>query len=307
MYNKIIIIFFSIFLLILLNHILRDNADVKFLEKHETCQLFYNNDYINNLTFLDLKLRKINSNPLKSYCDHSLDFTGKEKNNIINLIFKMNQKIKSNFTKKWKFAKVDNFVENGYPHTHKDTIILPKVIISNLDNSNNYKNMCSLFIHEKTHIYQRIYENSFKDLFINYWNFIEVKNIKNLDKILPLIRSNPDGLEIKWLFHFDNNFILPVSLYNNIYSIKNVDYLGIYVIKKGDEFIIPNNYKKQPLKSIKAFRNFFKNVENNIYHPNELSAEVFSFYYLNKLGLSSSLNSPCMKAFSEWYSTITQF
>ena len=198
-------------------------------------------------------------------------------------------------------------MENGYPHTHKDTIILPKVIISNLDNSNNYKNMCSLFIHEKTHIYQRIYENSFKDLFINYWNFIEVKNIKNLDKILPLIRSNPDGLEIKWLFHFDNNFILPVSLYNNIYSIKNVDYIGIYVIKKGDEFIIPNNYKKQPLKSIKAFRNFFKNVENNIYHPNELSAEVFSFYYLNKLGLSSSLNSPCMKAFSEWYSTITQF
>jgi len=307
MYNKFIIIFLSIFLVQLLYYLLKNDYSVIFLEKHETCGLFYNNNYINNLTYLDLKLRNIKSNPLKLYCDHSLNFTNKEKNSILNLVSKMNQKIKSNFIKKWKFSKVDNFIENGYPHTHKDTIILPEAIIEHLDKSNNYKNMCSLFIHEKTHIYQRVYEKSFRDLYINYWNFIEVKNIKNLETILPLVRSNPDGVEIKWLFHFENNYILPVSIYNNIYSIKNVDYVGIYVIKQGNDFIIPKNYKKKHLKKIKSFRNFFKNIENNIYHPNELSAEVFSFFYLNKLGLNNSLNSPCMDSFSQWYSTIKQF
>ena len=81
----------------------------------------------------------------------------------------------------------------------------------------------------------------------------------------------------------------------------NVDYIGIYLIKRGDEFIIPKNYKKKDLKHIHSYSNFFKGIKNNMYHPNELSAEMFSFHYLDKLKFADKLNSPAMKKFIEWY------
>ena len=54
----------------------------------------------------------------------------------------------------WKFAIIcDNKYENGYPHTRDDIIVVSKNII----NSYSKEKLAKLFIHEKTHVYQKKY------------------------------------------------------------------------------------------------------------------------------------------------------
>jgi hypothetical protein len=53
----------------------------------------------------------------------------------------------------WKFAKVSRAVENGYPHTFHDVIVFNDNILYD----SSYKTIINLLIHEKVHIFQRLY------------------------------------------------------------------------------------------------------------------------------------------------------
>lgn len=50
----------------------------------------------------------------------------------------------------WKFCKCDNMLEDGYPHTVGDTVVLPEHVLQYTDDG-----LTQLIVHEITHVFQR--------------------------------------------------------------------------------------------------------------------------------------------------------
>ena len=72
----------------------------------------------------------------------------------------------------------------------------------------------------------------FDDLYINYWNFIKVNKIYNAKKYYKLSRYNPDGTNLNWIYHNNQNYIWLLATYHNgAENISHVDYVGIYLKK----------------------------------------------------------------------------
>lgn len=83
----------------------------------------------------------------------------------------------------WKFALTkNNIYEDGLPHTREDVIfVTPKLL--ELPEAQLVKTL----IHEKVHIYQRVYESQFQDQLKS-----QGYTIWRERRGYPLIRSNPD-------------------------------------------------------------------------------------------------------------------
>jgi hypothetical protein len=61
----------------------------------------------------------------------------------------------------WKIGCTCNTkYENGFPHTREDIIILPMKQIDSMDE----QQLCKLLIHEKVHIYQRLYSTEIENM-----------------------------------------------------------------------------------------------------------------------------------------------
>jgi len=84
----------------------------------------------------------------------------------------------------WIFILTNGYYENGLPHTRQEYIFLtPQVINTNL------KDLIITLIHEKIHVYQRIYLFDIQKKLINmyYKKYGFRKNYEN-----KLLRANPD-------------------------------------------------------------------------------------------------------------------
>ena len=82
-----------------------------------------------------------------------------------------------------------------------------------------------------------------------------------------------------------------MSLYNdNAKTIGNVKYVGVYLDKQKNNYILNeeqlNIGSLQELNNIDEFNYFFTHLYGNHYHPNEISAELLSIYYLKIIKLS---------------------
>lgn len=87
----------------------------------------------------------------------------------------------------WKLATFDTKeIENGYPHTHGDTIIIPSDMI------NNPHVTISTLLHEKVHLFQRQYPLETNILIINFLGF----QLDSMRYQHQNIRRNPDLNEI---------------------------------------------------------------------------------------------------------------
>lgn len=172
---------------------------ITFLNKSSIID-FFNKDYdnyIKNLSKLDLIARKVDSNNEYinkiSYCVK--DFTENQKN-ILNICCKKADNFLKQYNElldgkqiakiKWKFAltdKYDNFeYENGLPHTRKDIIFLSDKMIP----ENETADFINTLIHEKIHIYQRFNESVIDNM---------LSNKLKINKIVyynPKKRANPD-------------------------------------------------------------------------------------------------------------------
>lgn len=136
--------------------------------------------YLFSLTQNDLRIRNATNiseyrNKIqKSFCD--LDEYGKEK--VTECISDINKRVISVDDKRlwgiekqklmdipWKIGCTCNDdYENGFPHTRGDTIIIP---FDRIQNSSE-KDLCKLLIHEKIHVYQRLYYSEFQTKIKNY-------------------------------------------------------------------------------------------------------------------------------------------
>lgn len=101
----------------------------------------------------------------------------------------------------WKFIMFSESSESGFPHTHGDTICLPYNFIM----KRHEKSLKNTLLHEKIHVFQRLYPLETITLFLDYWGF-QVVGVHNLSSAHDENnRSNPDANRIRFK---DNEGIL---------------------------------------------------------------------------------------------------
>jgi hypothetical protein len=114
----------------------------------------------------------------KKYMDAFEEFTPQEKDRLVRLTSRIT--FAPNIP--WKFAKVSASIENGFPHTLEDLIVLSTRSLSFDDQS-----LTETLIHEKVHVFQRK-ETTYVKKIIRQWGFFPVSpHVTH-----PLHRNNPD-------------------------------------------------------------------------------------------------------------------
>jgi hypothetical protein len=195
---NIIYYFFTIIILYILYRffICEEFYDNIYLSKSELEKTLINNKdkYYDTFNKNDLRVRNIDTlkdytNKIKNSCKN---ISAKDKVLINNTIQIANNKLKKFKIKgfdgikaskiQWIIGLIDGTdYEYGLPHTRNLTIIIPKKIL------NNSKILLRVLIHEKIHIYQKIYPNDLK-----MWLFERGFTKFRLKEKSDNIRANPD-------------------------------------------------------------------------------------------------------------------
>lgn len=200
------------------------NENFKLLSKYELQNILINNvdNYYNEFTVLDLKVRNVNSvdEYIKKIKDVYYECNSVEYSKILHAINKVNNIIKkyniigfdgnkaSNI--QWKIGVINgNVYECGLPHSRNDVIIIP----NNILNSYRLKN---ILLHEKIHVYQKLFPSDIQQYFIN-------NGFKKSRKKTENIRANPDI--DKYIYKNNNNHEMMCIYNDNPLSIFDVSYI----------------------------------------------------------------------------------
>jgi hypothetical protein len=193
------------------------NEHVTFLTKEELIDYLIkdSDNYYKKFTKLDMQVRNINSiedyyNNIRESC---IDIINNYRSKLINYIKIADDRLsKINLPGfdglkcskiKWKIGMVkENKYEGGFPHTRNDLIILNPYISVNL------------LIHEKVHIYQKMYPEDIK-IYLKENGFTKYYELINRENH----RANPD-LD-NWIYK-QNNKILETRYKDNPQSISDV-------------------------------------------------------------------------------------
>ena len=316
---KIVLIIFTLVFIFLL---LRKNiegfgfipeANIDFLNKKSACHVLQNSKkYFQYLNKNDLEAREIiyynasninrpsTNSIIEHYCDNVLEFTSDERTKIKSVVNYIYRNISNKFLgyfKNWRFAKFSNTIENGYPHTHGDTIFLSQRLVDNLTEEYNtpldirkISNLVDTLIHENVHVLQRKFPKKFESLYSKYWHFKKVEEINGIEKYLDNYRTNPDGMDLYYVF---KNKLWLGCIYktNTKKRMDMVYYYAVPVKKKSDKiFTYDETRDVQTLSSNKEFSEFFEGIYGNLYHPNELAAEALAKYLTYEMNLNNSRN-----------------
>jgi hypothetical protein len=232
----VFILFFLLLFIVLINDI------EKFTENND--KLSENINFININDSLNI-LKNDNDNYFKSF--YKLDYISRNINNINDYYLMINESVDSfsesekdkiiksiqivdNKLKKIKFEWFDGnkcsnipwniicikgkLYENGLPHTRNNYIIISKEDINNY----SMEKLIKTLIHEKVHIYQKIYKDD-TIIYLKKFNFIKYKYREENDNI----RANPDI--DKWIYKDkDGNIYSAKYINNNPKSIESIEY-----------------------------------------------------------------------------------
>lgn len=147
-------------------------------------------NYFNRMTKSDLLARNIGSLDAykKLYYKSLREFNDDEKTLLYDLVKKIDDYTIDSCRKlndiPWKFVKTSFNIENNFPHTHGDVIVLSHNFLSDKSSTSILKTL----LHEKIHVYQRLYPLETNKLITDYWNFKVTKKFSDFE----LIRNNPD-------------------------------------------------------------------------------------------------------------------
>lgn len=106
----------------------------------------------------------------------------------------------------WKFAKLDDAFEHGYPHTLHDVIFLPS---SFLDDDSHDK-LCETLLHEKIHVFQRTHP----DITARILDHEYMRLDSDATRLPPLRRNNPD-LD-RQIYQHRSTMCTTVQVYNTM-------------------------------------------------------------------------------------------
>jgi hypothetical protein len=228
-----LLIIFIICIIVYLNYnyfLILENYDennILFLSENEAYKVLTTDDeFFNKFNKYDMIARDINS--ICEYHDKIKksvsNFNDNEQKILINAI-KKSDTICYNLNEswldgkkltkiKWNLIKINGFeYECGLPHTRFDYIILPeKCIYASFDD------LVDTLIHEKLHVYQRLYPNDVK-IYLKENNYRKYKLQNKYEKI----RANPDT--DNWVYINKNgNELKSKYLIKNPRTIKDVEY-----------------------------------------------------------------------------------
>jgi hypothetical protein len=173
-----------------------NTSNIIFINKNDLTNILIqdNDNYYKTFNKNDMIVRNIKH--INDYYEiiknSTIDCNNKIKDKIIKCIFKVEEKFKNinldymdgkkfnNITWKFGFIK-DKLYEGGLPHTRNDNIILPFDYLESIDENSLIK----LLIHEKIHVYQKLYHDDIEKYLIK-------NNFNIVNKIITNRRANPD-------------------------------------------------------------------------------------------------------------------
>ena len=181
-----------------------NNMKLTFLTAQETAKFIMSDpdNYTHNLNGWDLLARHVSTeiDYRRSSAGAAIDFTESQKTRINNAAVKADKffaSYKSDYAQTndyidisgkdilaipWIFALTnEDTYEDGMPHTRGNTIFLSTEV------DETPRNLTKLLIHEKVHLYQRLYPQQCAAYLANH-GFVQWK----LRQGVPRIRSNPD-------------------------------------------------------------------------------------------------------------------
>ena len=142
--------------------------------------------YFNRMSKYDLLARNVSSidSYKKLYLDSIIEFTEEEKNILEEQTHKIDQvKFAVLRSIPWKFCKVKTDIEQGWPHTLANVIVLNSKVFEQ-----SSMELFKTLVHEKVHVYQRLFPLETHVLITEYWEFRVLDTLSNTLKI----RNNPD-------------------------------------------------------------------------------------------------------------------
>lgn len=305
----LLLILIIILILVLRNrekfkNLLSYKENYKYLSVDEASDVLRSVEELENYNELDYKLRKIDINKYENTCDFYIEKLQKFSKHdkvvldwVMKVLDKTTPKNLKFLYKDITFAKYSSGVENNFPHTHKNTIFLADKFLNSCIfyfNKNLEEDMIENFgvviIHECVHLWQRKQPELFDKLYVYYWNFVKVNKIDN-NHLLERNRFNPDGIEQVWVLNNKKNdkHVALMAIYKeDSDNIGEVDNVAVYLDKHNISYIMPDkkDMVKEKINDCEVFNELFDNVSSNNYHPNEISAELISIYYLQKMDLS---------------------
>ena len=220
----------------------------------------YVDAYMNNFNELDKQIR---GNSVKKYLQ---PFDMYEKLYLMMITLLLNIftfPYKSIHNIPWKFAKAMKNIENNFPHTHKDVIILPydffqkKVLYT-----------IRTILHEKVHIYQRYNPIPTIRLYIEYWG-LKVYDYSFHKKQ----RSNPDTNHMLFCFYNPKKNTMQANL--QIYK-PNPKTLS------DSKLITLDINEVKPNKSTVYYDILYSNPSYQKEHPNEIMACLLTDMIIHK-------------------------
>lgn len=211
-----------------------NKSSVVFVDKKYMKLIVEESEYFDNMNQLDLQARGASSKQV--YKDRYINSVGvfneKQKRVLQDLVDLANKYKSIWISGKWKFACISRDVENGFPHTLGDVIVLSKDFFEMPP-----KRQLITLVHEKIHVYQRFNPLKTNEYILKELHF-EIKNVPS--EISNKIRSNPDLNNIiygKGDFAFAQVFKdNPVSLYDSFAAKINVK-TGEISIASADEIL----------------------------------------------------------------------
>lgn len=159
-------------------------------------------DYLSSLGPLDLVAR--NSKDVDEYRQRyveSFDYNDESKDSknlemAVKIADRACIKYKNISKIKWKFAIcLDELIESGYPHTHRDIIILTPMCFTLSD-----QDLAKTLVHEKVHVFQRKFAIETQVLLMNRLGLVlDRADIKSVSE-----RSNPDLFNKKMIYSMNS-------------------------------------------------------------------------------------------------------
>lgn len=316
---------------------LENEFKLNFVKSKDADIIFNNSTYLDTMNSVNIYARSADydkDDTINSYTNCLLSITKKERARLEKLVTLLLYKlrdtelyhfIKSNLVN-IKFAKGNNWLEQGLPHTHPNIIVLPPSFyadlrqIDNLDLDNlenvgdNYDKLltdnASTIIHELVHIHQRRNTYIYTELY-NKWGFKKAKYFDNMEIITTLNRHNPDALDIKWVWYNKNDkkYYWIGAVFKNkkpdgLHDVIYIAYPVSAVFEGGYKYI--ESIKPMYLNEFSDFTNNFGHSSNH-YHPNEIIAQFMEYYYLKIIGVKDDLfmlDKEAYRLFLRWISTI---
>ncbi len=205
---------------------------IEFVSREYFNNIVDNAQYFNRMNQIDLNVRdSININSYKKlYKDGYKEFTDIEKNILKSVTNRLNELLKDDYKNiysiPWKFAKLDYNLENGYPHTHGDIIV---VSMKFFDLDKNI--MAGTLLHEKIHVYQRQFP-LYTERLISLWNFKLIDRLENYNEA----RNNPDINNFVYAYK-DKPFL---QIYNSANS-TNISDSAVYFYTLGSKNVKENS------------------------------------------------------------------